>query len=147
MFSSSQTWIGCNSSAAHWVWKITVICFPALCSPGKISLVVEPAVSLITNQVDSLQKKGIQAIALGRAAGSSKSANYHWVFENSNDEPIVAFCTLEYLFGTPATSTFVGTKGQFCTILSKKEKFCLITIDESHKIFDHMNHIALHLMA
>ena len=44
----------------------------------------------------------------------------------------------EYLFGTPATSTFVGTKGQFSTVLSKKERFCLITIDEAHKIFDRM---------
>ena len=116
------------------------LCFviPALCSPGKVSLVVEPAVSVITNQVDSLQKRGIQAIALGRAAGSSKSANYHRVFETSNDEPIVAFCTSEYLFGTPATSTFIGTKGQFSTVLSKKERFYLITIDEAHKIFDHM---------
>ena len=42
------------------------------------------------------------------------------------------------MFGTPATSTFVGTKGQFCTILSKKENFCLVTIDEAHKIFDRM---------
>ena len=34
------------------------LCFviPALCSPGKVSLVVEPAVSVITNQVVSLQK-------------------------------------------------------------------------------------------
>ena len=113
-------------------------CFviPAICSPGKVSLVVEPAVSVITNQVDSLQKRGIQAIAFGRAAGSSKSDNYHRVFETSNNEPIVAFCTPEYLFGTPATSTFVGTKGQFST--SKKERFCLITTDEAHKIFDHM---------
>lgn len=67
------------------------------------------------------------------------SANYHQVFETSNDEPIVAFCTPEYLFGTPPTSTFVGTKGQFSTVLSKKERFCLITIDEAHKIFDRMH--------
>ena len=39
------------------------LCFviPALCSPDKVSLVIEPAVSVITNQVDSLQKRGIQA--------------------------------------------------------------------------------------
>ena len=39
------------------------LCFviPTLCSLGKISLVVEPAVSVITNQVDSLLKKSIQA--------------------------------------------------------------------------------------
>ena len=66
------------------------LCFviPALCSPGKVSLVIEPAVSVITNQVDSLQKRGIQAIALGRAAGSSKSANYHRVFETCDDEQL-----------------------------------------------------------
>ena len=116
------------------------LCFiiPAICFPGKVSLVVEPAVSVITNQVDSLQKRGIQAIALGRAAGSSKSANYHRVFEALNNEPIVAFCTPEYLFGTPATSTFVGTKSQFSIVQRKKERFCLITINEALTIFDRM---------
>ena len=138
MSSSSQTWTRCNSSAADRVWKSLCFVIPALCFPDKISLVVEPAVSVITNQVDSLQKRGIRALALGRAAGCSKSANYHRVFELSNDEPIIAFCTPEYLFGTPATSSFVGTKGQFATLLSKKERFCLITIDEAHKIFDRM---------
>ena len=75
---------------------------------------------------------------MGRAAGSSKSANYHRVFEALNNEPIVAFCTTEYLFGTPATSTFVGTKGQFSIVQRKKERFCLITIDKAHKILDRM---------
>ena len=101
-------------------------------------MAAEPAVSVITNQVDSLQKKGIQAIDLARAAGKSKSVNYHQVFESSNDEPFVTFCMPKYLFGTPATYTFVGTKGQFCTIPSKKEKFCLVTTDEAHKIFERM---------
>ena len=47
------------------------VCFilPALVFPGKMSLVVEPVVAIIINQVEALQKKGIKALALGRAAG------------------------------------------------------------------------------
>ena len=50
------------------------MCFvlPALLFKGKISLVIEPVVAVIVNQVDALQKKGINALALGRAAGSKK---------------------------------------------------------------------------
>ena len=143
-----QFQIECSTAVMHGHDAIIVqptgcgksLCFviPAICFPGKVSLVIEPAVSVITNQVDNLQSRGIQAVALGRAAGSSKSANYNRVFKVVSKEPIVAFCTPEYLFGTPATSTFIGTKGQFSTVLSKKERFCLITIDEAHKIFDRL---------
>ena len=60
------------------------ICFalPSLLNPGKISLVVEPVVAVITNQVDALQKKGIDAVVLGPAAGiAEKSINFCWVFK------------------------------------------------------------------
>jgi len=48
------------------------LCFvlPALLFPVKVSLVIKPAVAVIINQVDALQKKGIKALALGRATGS-----------------------------------------------------------------------------
>ena len=48
------------------------LCFvlPAIPYPGKVSLVIEPVVAVITNQVDALQKKGIIVLALGRAAGT-----------------------------------------------------------------------------
>ena len=54
------------------------VCFvlPALLSPGKVSLVVEPVVAIIINQVEMLQRKGIDAIALGNAASSKRSANF-----------------------------------------------------------------------
>ena len=48
----------------------------ALPSPGKVCLVIEPVVAVITNQVDSLQHKGIHAVALGRAANNKKSVNF-----------------------------------------------------------------------
>ena len=67
--------------------------------PGKIALVIEPAIAIITNQVDSLQKKGIDAIALGSPASSTrKPANFRRVFK-STDLPAIAFCTPEYLLG------------------------------------------------
>ena len=46
--------------------------------------------SVITNQVDNLQSRGIQAVA---SAGSSKSDNYNRVFKVVSKELIVAFCT------------------------------------------------------
>ena len=69
------------------------VCFilPALVFPGKVSLVIEPVVAVIINQVEALQKKGIKALALGRAAGSKKSLNYHTVFHSTHDEPMVVF--------------------------------------------------------
>ena len=82
-----------------------------------------------------MQKKGIIALALGRAAGSKKSFNFHQSF---HDEPVVAFCTPEYLFGTPSAGGCLGTVGQFNTLL---DYIGVITIDEAHKIFDrHPSH-------
>lgn len=54
------------------------VCFilPALLSPDKVSLIIEPVVAIIINQVETLQRKGIDAIALGNAAGSKRSANF-----------------------------------------------------------------------
>ena len=49
---------------------------PALLNPGKITLVIEPVVAIITNQVLSLRAKGIDAVALGRAAGANKLTNF-----------------------------------------------------------------------
>ena len=71
------------------------MCFilPALVFPGKVSLVIEPVVAvIIKNQVEALQKKGIKALALGRAAGSKKSLNYRTVFHSTHDEPMVTKC-------------------------------------------------------
>ena len=84
------------------------VCFIllALVFPGKVSLVIEPVVAVIT--YDALQKKGIKALALGRAAGNKKSLNYRTVFHLTHDEPMVVFCTPEHLFGTPSTSGFIG---------------------------------------
>ena len=52
---------------------------------GKISLVVEPVVAVITNQADALQKKGIDFTVLGPAAGiPEKSINFHRVFKGKD---------------------------------------------------------------
>ena len=111
--------------------------FPALLNPGKISIVIEPVVAIINNQVEALQNKGIDAVALGRAAGNKKSSNYRRVFQSSN-VPNLAFCTPEYLFGTPANATFSGSCGQFHSLLAIQNNVSMVTIDEAHKIFDRM---------
>lgn len=93
--------------------KSVYFVLPALMFPGKVSLVIEPVVTIIINQVDTLQRKGIKTIALGRATGNKKSLNYRTVFQSTHDEPMVVFCTPEYLFGTPSTGGCIGTAGQF----------------------------------
>ena len=84
-----------------------------------------------------MQKKGIDALALGRAAGNQRSKNYRRVFQSS-DVPRIAFCTPEYLFGTPASSLSSGSAGQFHSQKAISTTVSMIAIDEAHKIFDHM---------
>ena len=118
-----------------------LVCFtlPALLSHGKVSLVIEPIVAIIINQVEMLQRKGIDAIALGNAAGiPKKTANYRPLFKECTDLPKIVFCTPEYLFGTPSSGTYSGTSGMFHIFVDNSEMFCMVTIDEAHKVFDRM---------
>ena len=110
----------------------------ALMNPGKITLIVEPVVAVITNQIQNLKAKGINAFALGRAAGKSKLANFRKVFRSSSDIPIIAFCTPEYLFGTPANGQYQATVGQFSALTDRMDDLHLLVMDEAHKIFDRM---------
>jgi len=68
-----------------------------------------------------LLSKGIDAVALGRAAGNSKLANFRRIFKSmdKNDISNIAFCTPEYLFGTPADGTYQATIGQFSTLVDR----------------------------
>ena len=115
------------------------LCFtvPALLNSRKVCIVIEPVVAIINNQVEALQKKGIDALALGRAAENQRSKNYRRVFQSS-DVPRLAFCTPEYLFGTPATSLSSGSAGQFHLLKAMQATLSVIVIDEAHKIFDRM---------
>ena len=82
------------------------VCFalPALLSPGKVSLIIELVVAIIKNQIEALQNKGIDAVALGSIAGDElRSKNSRRVLQSS-DMPTLAFCTPE-LFGTESTAT------------------------------------------
>jgi len=47
----------------------------------------------------------------------------------------MAFCTPEYLFGSPSNGSCLGTVGQFSTLLAKKDRIGVIAIDEAYKIF------------
>ncbi|XP_065893823.1 uncharacterized protein [Dysidea avara] len=86
-----------------------------------------------------LQRKGIDAIALGNAAGiPKKTANYRRLFKERTDLPKIVFCTPEYLFGTPSSCTYSGTSGMFHIFVDNSEMFCMVTIDEAHKVFDRM---------
>ena len=54
------------------------ICFmvPALLNPSKVCIVIEALVAIINNQVETLQRKGIDTLALGGIAGNLKTKNY-----------------------------------------------------------------------
>jgi len=110
---------------------------PALLNPGKITLVIEPIVAIITNQVLSLRSKGIDVVALGNPAGANKLANFRRVFKSPDNVPALAFCTPEYLFGTPPDGNYSGSVGQF-NVLKSCSNINLVVIDEAHKIFDRM---------
>ena len=86
-----------------------------------------------------LQRKGIDAIALGNAASSKRSANFRRLFREPLNLPRIVFCTPEYLFGTPSCGTYSGTSGQFHSFVSNSSIFCMVAIDEVHKVFDHMS--------
>ena len=49
---------------------------PALLNLGKVTLVIEPVITIITNQVLSLRAKGIDAVAVKRAADANKLTNF-----------------------------------------------------------------------
>ena len=63
----------------------------ALLNPGKITLVIEPIVAVITDQVQSLKNKGLDVVALGRAAGADKLTNFRRVFVDSSNLPLLVF--------------------------------------------------------
>jgi len=111
---------------------------PALLSCGKVAIIIEPLVAIITNQVDGLVTKGVDAVALGKIAGNNKSKNFHQVFHSTTNMPRLAFCTPEYLFGSPPKGGLSGSSGQFSRLLARSEYISLIAIDEAHKIFDRM---------
>jgi len=100
---------------------------PAILNPGKITLIIEPIVAIITNQVLSLRSKGIDVVALGTPAGANKLTNFLRVM-------ITYKLTPEYLFGNPPDGNYSGSVGQ----LKSCSNIYLVVIDEVRKIFDRM---------
>ena len=109
-------------------------------NPGKITLVIEPMIAVITNQIQNLKLKGIDAFALGGAAGKNSQMNFRKVLRNpcDSERPLIAFCTPEYLFGTPANGRYQATIGQFSALKDKVDDLHLIVLDEAHKILDRL---------
>ena len=82
---------------------------PALLNPGKVMLVIEPVLAIISDQINTLTSKGVGAVALGRTAGKRTKENFHRVFRSFDGVSQLAFCTPEYLFGTLASGTYYWT--------------------------------------
>jgi len=49
--------------------------------------------------------------------------------------PIIAFCTHEYLFGSPENGCYQATIGQFYALKRKADELNLIVIDKSTQDF------------
>ena len=60
------------------------------------------------------------------------------MFNSTDDVPQIAFCTPEYLFGTPATGNYLPTTGQFDKLKGQQNILNIVVIDEVHKSFDRM---------
>ena len=74
--------------------KIILFYLPALLSPVKVSFVIEPAVTIILNQVETLHHKGIELWACG---GDKRVANNkHCLFKKCNNLPQIVVYTSEY---------------------------------------------------
>ena len=94
----------------------------------KFSLVIEPSVALIQEQIENLHEKGIDAIALGSPAGQAvRSFNYKRLLQQ-DDLPVIAYCTPEYLFGKNGCLRFLEETFQ--------SSLAMVVIDEAHKVID-----------
>ena len=107
------------------------LCFviPALImqrNENKFTLVIEPTVALIQDQVQSLLGRGIDAIALGAPAGSTSMRRENYSRFTEEKFPTLAYCTPEYIFGP--SGDFLRNK--------VKTNLGLIAIDECHKVLD-----------
>ena len=104
-----------------------------------MTLIIEPIVAIITDQVRSLRQLGLDVVVLERAAGySDKAKNYKRVLGNSSEVPQIAFCIPGYLFGTEANGSFPASVSQFSTLKEREKVINLVVVDEAHKIFDRM---------
>ena len=69
---------------------------PALLNPSKMTLVIEPVVAVITDQVNILCFKDKDVTVFGRAAGKDKVSDFCRVFNSIGDVLQIVFCTPKY---------------------------------------------------
>ena len=98
--------------------------FPAVYT-GKMSLVITPTISLMRDETNQLNQKGIAATFLG-SAQPDKSLEGTVFFGNADIK--VLFVTPEWLFPT--------NKLALVKDMSESGKLGLIAIDEAHLVFD-----------
>eukprot|EP00112_Aurelia_sp_Birch-Aquarium-sp1_P014358 Seg3094.1 transcript_id=Seg3094.1/GoldUCD/mRNA.D3Y31 product="ATP-dependent DNA helicase RecQ" protein_id=Seg3094.1/GoldUCD/D3Y31 len=110
--------------------KSLVYQLPAVMASGKISVCLCPTVSLMSDQVASLRRKGIPVIKLG---SDHTLQDYNAVFNSDGEElPKIVFMTPEYLFGASTGSTGCVEK---LKALEHDGKLAYIAIDEAHYIW------------
>ena len=49
---------------------------PALLKPGKVTLVIAPVIAIVSDQINTLTSKGIDAVAVGKTPISTKNKTF-----------------------------------------------------------------------
>ena len=107
---------------------------PALLNPGRLTLVIEPVVAIISDQLNTLTCKGIDAVVLSPAAGKKGIENF---IEFSKVLKMFPYLHSVHLNGTSGNGNYLPTIGQF-DLLKNLNVLNIIVIDKVHKIFDRM---------
>eukprot|EP00112_Aurelia_sp_Birch-Aquarium-sp1_P003871 Seg1437.4 transcript_id=Seg1437.4/GoldUCD/mRNA.D3Y31 product="ATP-dependent helicase SGS1" protein_id=Seg1437.4/GoldUCD/D3Y31 len=103
------------------------ICFqvPAIIAEGKMTFVISPTIALIQSQVCELKQRGIDAVTLGRCAGTDEEANTMRIFSGDKETlPRLVYTTPEYF-----------EKNIGC-LQANSENIKMFVFDEVHKVFD-----------
>ena len=122
-----ETVILTNKCGSGKTLSFTVPAMVKRITEDKFTLVIEPSVALIQEQVESLCLKGVEAVALGNPAGRKQKENYERLFDQSS-LPAMVYCTPEYLLNTGEL------RNELDTIF--ENNLGLIVVDECHKSVD-----------
>ena len=102
------------------------ICYQLVALQTKqLVLVFTPTTALMQDQVKQLQSKDIPAIVLGDNGESIEALLMYY------NQPLIAYLTLEYLFG-PSSARRLHILKQ----LANTRQLALIAIDEAHLLFE-----------
>ena len=65
---------------------------------SRLMLIIEPVVTIMSDQLNTFTCTGIDAVALGPVAGKRGKGNFYRAFKSFDNVPLLAFCSPEYLY-------------------------------------------------